>query len=108
MAKGKIAQVIGTVVDIEFPPEELPALFNAVEIPQAGGKISADEIACFRRAPDHEPVHPLPAGEGDHFRPGGRRHTTRQAGAEKQQNRQDDSQELPPCFRSPFHLIGRL
>jgi len=32
MAKGKIAQVIGTVVDIEFPPEELPALFNAVEI----------------------------------------------------------------------------
>jgi len=32
MAKGTIAQVIGTVVDIEFPPEELPALFNAVEI----------------------------------------------------------------------------
>jgi len=37
MAKGKIAQVIGTVVDIEFPPEELPALFNAVEIPLEGG-----------------------------------------------------------------------
>lgn len=39
MAKGKIAQVIGTVVDIEFPPEELPALFNAVEIPLDDGKI---------------------------------------------------------------------
>ena len=37
MAKGKIAQVIGTVVDIEFPPEELPALFNAVEIPLDDG-----------------------------------------------------------------------
>lgn len=37
MAKGKIAQVIGTVVDVEFPPDELPALFNAVEIPLEGG-----------------------------------------------------------------------
>ncbi|MGD0795182.1 MAG: F0F1 ATP synthase subunit beta [Dehalococcoidales bacterium] len=39
MAKGKVAQVIGTVVDIEFPPDELPALFNAVEIPLGEGKI---------------------------------------------------------------------
>jgi F-type H+-transporting ATPase subunit beta len=39
MAKGKVAQVIGTVVDIEFPPDELPALFNAIEIETGGGKI---------------------------------------------------------------------
>jgi F-type H+-transporting ATPase subunit beta len=39
MAKGKVAQVIGTVVDIEFPPDELPALFNAIEIESEGGKI---------------------------------------------------------------------
>ena len=39
MAKGKVAQVIDTVVDIEFPPDELPALFNAVEIDSGGGKI---------------------------------------------------------------------
>ncbi|MFH1169278.1 MAG: F0F1 ATP synthase subunit beta [Chloroflexota bacterium] len=39
MAKGKVAQVIGTVVDIEFPPDELPSLFNAVEIDTSGGKI---------------------------------------------------------------------
>jgi F-type H+-transporting ATPase subunit beta len=39
MAKGKVAQVIGTVVDIEFPPDELPALFNAIEIPIDSGKI---------------------------------------------------------------------
>jgi F-type H+-transporting ATPase subunit beta len=39
MAKGKIAQVIGTVVDIEFPPDALPALFNAVEITADGSKI---------------------------------------------------------------------
>jgi len=39
MTKGKVAQVIGTVVDIEFPPEELPALFNAIEIPRDGDKI---------------------------------------------------------------------
>ncbi len=39
MAKGKVVQVIGTVVDIEFPPDELPALFNAVEIPMTSGKL---------------------------------------------------------------------
>jgi len=39
MAKGKVAQVIGTVVDIEFPPDELPALHNAIEIPRDGDKI---------------------------------------------------------------------
>jgi F-type H+-transporting ATPase subunit beta len=39
MAKGKVVQVIGTVVDIEFPPDELPALYNAVEIPRDGDKI---------------------------------------------------------------------
>jgi len=39
MAKGRVAQVIGTVVDIEFPPEELPALFNAIEIPRDGDNI---------------------------------------------------------------------
>ncbi len=39
MAKGKVAQVIGTVVDVEFPPDELPALFNAVEIQSGKNKI---------------------------------------------------------------------
>jgi F-type H+-transporting ATPase subunit beta len=39
MAKGKVAQIIGTVIDIEFPPDELPALNNAVEIAQNGSKL---------------------------------------------------------------------
>ncbi|GAI56860.1 unnamed protein product, partial [marine sediment metagenome] len=39
MAKGKVAQVIGTVVDIEFPPDELPALYNAIEVITDSGKI---------------------------------------------------------------------
>jgi len=39
MTKGKVVQVIGTVVDIEFPPDELPALYNAVEITTDNGKI---------------------------------------------------------------------
>jgi F-type H+-transporting ATPase subunit beta len=39
MAKGKVVQVIGTVVDIEFPPGELPALYNAIEIPMGKEKI---------------------------------------------------------------------
>jgi F-type H+-transporting ATPase subunit beta len=39
MAKGKVVQVIGTVVDVEFPPDQLPAIFNSVEIPVDGVKI---------------------------------------------------------------------
>ncbi len=39
MAKGQVSQVIGTVVDIEFPPDELPALRNAIEIPRDGEKL---------------------------------------------------------------------
>ncbi|HEX75123.1 MAG TPA: F0F1 ATP synthase subunit beta [Dehalococcoidia bacterium] len=39
MAKGKVIQIIGTVVDIEFPQEELPAIYNAIEINQDGNKM---------------------------------------------------------------------
>ena len=39
MAKGRVVQVIGTVVDIEFPPDNLPAIYNAVEIPLNGSKV---------------------------------------------------------------------
>ncbi len=39
MAKGKVVQVIGTVVDIEFPPDELPALYSAIEIARDGDKV---------------------------------------------------------------------
>ena len=38
MATGKVVQVVGTVVDIEFPPGELPALFNSLEVAREGGE----------------------------------------------------------------------
>jgi F-type H+/Na+-transporting ATPase subunit beta len=38
MATGSVRQVIGTVVDVEFPSGDLPELFNAVEIAMGGGK----------------------------------------------------------------------
>jgi len=38
-ATGKVVQVIGTVVDVEFPQEALPEIFNALEINQDGTKI---------------------------------------------------------------------
>ena len=44
MAKGKVAQVIGTVVDIEFPPDELPALFNAIEIIKEAVSIKSSDL----------------------------------------------------------------
>ncbi|MBW1614049.1 MAG: F0F1 ATP synthase subunit beta [Desulfobacterium sp. 4572_20] len=39
MAKGKVVQVIGTVIDMEFPPGELPAISNGIVINQDGVKI---------------------------------------------------------------------
>jgi F-type H+-transporting ATPase subunit beta len=42
MAKGKIAQVIGTVIDVEFPPNALPKLFDAVVINSPKGKITLE------------------------------------------------------------------
>lgn len=42
MAIGKVVQVIGSVVDIEFPPGELPALFNAVEIKSGNDKFTLE------------------------------------------------------------------
>jgi F-type H+/Na+-transporting ATPase subunit beta len=42
MANGKVAQVIGTVVDVEFPTDQLPELFSAVEIRNDGQSIIAE------------------------------------------------------------------
>ena len=36
MATGKVVQVIGPVVDLEFAPEQLPEIYNAVAIKRDG------------------------------------------------------------------------
>src|SRR5437016_1662672 len=38
MSAGKIVQVIGPVVDIQFPAGKLPAIYNAVHIPLTASK----------------------------------------------------------------------
>jgi F-type H+-transporting ATPase subunit beta len=35
-AKGRIVQVLGGVVDVEFPSEQLPLIYDAVEVPREG------------------------------------------------------------------------
>ncbi|MCH8283485.1 MAG: F0F1 ATP synthase subunit beta [Chloroflexi bacterium] len=39
MATGKVVQVIGTVVDVEFPPAELPSIYNALELAFNGDRL---------------------------------------------------------------------
>jgi F-type H+/Na+-transporting ATPase subunit beta len=34
--QGRVVQVLGGVVDVEFPPEHLPEIFDAVEVPRDG------------------------------------------------------------------------
>ena len=41
-SKGTVVQVIGTVVDLEFPPDSLPMVYNAVEIDRNGETIIAE------------------------------------------------------------------
>ena len=44
MADGAVVQVIGTVVDVEFPPDSLPALFNGVTIRMSDGTDVVTEV----------------------------------------------------------------
>ena len=39
MATGKVTQVIGTVVDVEFPSEDMPSIYNALETSIAGERL---------------------------------------------------------------------
>ena len=39
MANGKITQVIGTVVDVQFPSDSMPTVYNALETEIAGEKL---------------------------------------------------------------------
>jgi len=38
-AEGKVVQVIGTVVDVEFPPGNLPSIYSALELDNAGERL---------------------------------------------------------------------
>ena len=52
-ATGKVVQITGPVVDIEFPPDQLPEIYNAVEIPTEGtlaripDNLSTADICAF-------------------------------------------------------------
>jgi len=39
LATGRVVQVLGPVVDVEFPPEQLPAIYNAIETEIDGRKV---------------------------------------------------------------------
>src|SRR5688572_32467302 len=45
MSTGKIVQVIGPVVDVEFQPGQLPAIYNALQIRRDGGESITCEVA---------------------------------------------------------------
>lgn len=44
MSIGRVIQVIGPVVDIEFPPEQLPPIYNAVRIEEQVGDIKINLV----------------------------------------------------------------
>ena len=45
MSTGKIVQIIGPVVDVEFPPDRLPAIYNALRI-RRGANGDSEEITA--------------------------------------------------------------
>jgi len=46
MSQGKVLEVIGPVVDVQFPSGSLPAIYNALKIPMKGGKTLTTEVAA--------------------------------------------------------------
>lgn len=42
MGKGRIVQIIGPVVDVEFKPKELPAIYNALEVNLGKDKLTLE------------------------------------------------------------------
>jgi len=48
-ATGKVIQITGPVVDIEFPPGGLPAIYNAVEIQREGDAAGAWTLTLVPR-----------------------------------------------------------
>ncbi len=42
--EGKVVQIIGTVIDVEFPPHALPAINNAVNIETESGAVLVTEV----------------------------------------------------------------
>ena len=44
MASGKVIQITGPVVDVEFPAGELPAIYNALTIARADGDTLVVEV----------------------------------------------------------------
>ena len=44
MAQGSVVQVIGTVVDVEFPPGQIPALFNGLNVTVSDGSTVVCEV----------------------------------------------------------------
>src|SRR5215211_3641307 len=45
---GKIVQITGPVVDIEFPPDQLPEIYNAVEVKTEGSLASGGATGSGR------------------------------------------------------------
>lgn len=42
MTEGKIVQVIGSIIDAEFPPGELPTIYNALKIDSRDGELTVE------------------------------------------------------------------
>ncbi len=54
MATGKVIQITGPVIDVEFPPGDLPAIYNALEIKRPGeAKKGTDDATLVVEVQQH-------------------------------------------------------
>ena len=52
MATGKVIQITGPVIDVEFPPGELPDIYSALRIQRTGGKARSKASQATGANPD--------------------------------------------------------
>ena len=58
---GQIAQVIGTVVDVEFPADQLPNLFDALEVDNSGERLVLEVQPAASKSPTLATRSPFPS-----------------------------------------------
>ena len=46
MNKGKVVQVIGPVIDVEFDPDKVPDIYTALVIKDEEGVLERETIVC--------------------------------------------------------------
>ena len=71
MKEGKIKEIIGVVVDVDFGGQELPSIYNALEVPGAGSAPPWQDISTTSSRVNERGARNTPATTSSSSEPAG-------------------------------------